>query len=92
MYPGDFTLLELLSVDDTAGTLHFARRRMLFFDTARQSQRARIPALLRARTYWRSSAVASCRPVRCQTVEREHVWSQVLRTARGDHHDDSDAI
>jgi DNA-binding NtrC family response regulator len=32
MHPGDFKLLELLTVDDAAGTLHFAHRRMLLFD------------------------------------------------------------
>ena len=32
MNPGDFKLLELLAVDDAAGTLHFAHRRMLLFD------------------------------------------------------------
>jgi two-component system, NtrC family, response regulator HydG len=32
MNPGDFKLLELLTVDDAAGTLHFAHRRMLLFD------------------------------------------------------------
>jgi two-component system, NtrC family, response regulator HydG len=32
MNPGDFKLLELLTVDDEAGTLHFAHRRMLLFD------------------------------------------------------------
>jgi hypothetical protein len=32
MHPGDLKLLELLTVDDTAGTLHFAHRRMLLFD------------------------------------------------------------
>ena len=32
MNPGDLKLLELLTVDDAAGTLHFAHRRMLLFD------------------------------------------------------------
>jgi hypothetical protein len=32
MNPGDFTLLNLLTVDDAAGMLHFAHRRMLLFD------------------------------------------------------------
>ena len=32
MNPGDLKLLELLPVDDAAGTLHFAHRRMLLFD------------------------------------------------------------
>ena len=32
MNSGDFKLLELLTVDDAAGTLHFAHRRMLLFD------------------------------------------------------------
>ena len=32
MNPGDFKLLELLTADDAAGTLHFAHRRMLLFD------------------------------------------------------------
>jgi len=32
MNPGDFKLLELLTVDDAVGPLHFAYRRMLLFD------------------------------------------------------------
>ena len=42
MNPGDLKLLELLTVDDAAGTLHFAHRRMLLFDADAMGMHERV--------------------------------------------------